>query len=117
MTMSISEIVEEAKKSPHGVLWYSERGPISISTTGEMTPAFTNQIPKFNMIKHLDMINDPPHYKGNNLQSIDIIEDFQLGFNLGNAIKYILRCDKKGQKTQDLDKAIWYLTRERDKTA
>jgi hypothetical protein len=63
----------------------------------------------------MDLVNHPPHYKGKTLQSIDIIEDFELGFNLGNAIKYILRSSKKGEKDQDLDKAIWYLQRERHK--
>ena len=62
--------------------------------------------------KH-DLVNHPPHYKGKrNLESIDVIEAFDLGFNLGNAVKYILRCNKKGNKIQDLDKAIWYLKRE-----
>ncbi len=60
----------------------------------------------------MDLVNNPPHYKGNKFESIDIIEDFNLGFNLGNAIKYILRCDKKGNKHQDLAKAIWYINRE-----
>ncbi len=61
-----------------------------------------------------DLVNHPPHYKGNKFESIDIIEDFSLNFNLGNAIKYILRCNKKGSKNQDLEKAIWYINREID---
>ena len=60
----------------------------------------------------VDLVNHPPHYKGKRFESIDIIEDFDLGFNLGNAIKYILRADRKGNKAQDLRKAIWYLERE-----
>lgn len=59
-----------------------------------------------------DMVNHPPHYKGNTLESIDVIEDFGLGFHLGNAVKYILRAGKKGDKVEDLKKAIWYLQRE-----
>lgn len=59
-----------------------------------------------------DLVNHPPHYQGKKFESIDIIEDFDLNFCLGNAIKYILRCDKKGSKKQDLEKAIWYLKRE-----
>ncbi len=59
-----------------------------------------------------DMVNHPPHYQGKKFESIDIIEDFELGFHLGNAIKYILRAGKKGNKIQDLKKAIWYLERE-----
>lgn len=61
----------------------------------------------------IDLVNHPLHYKSEaGLESIDVIEAFDLGFNLGNAVKYILRCNKKGNKIQDLDKAIWYLKRE-----
>lgn len=59
-----------------------------------------------------DPVNHPSHYQGKKFESIDIIEDFDLGFHLGNAIKYILRAGKKGNKVQDLKKAIWYLERE-----
>jgi len=46
-------------------------------------------------------------------QPIDVIEAFNLGFHLGNAIKYILRAGKKDSETLslDIDKAIWYLER------
>lgn len=57
-------------------------------------------------------IDKPSYYKGSNFEVIDIIEDFNLGFRLGNAIKYILRCGKKGKREDDLKKAIWYLERE-----
>lgn len=60
----------------------------------------------------MNMINNPPHYHGKRYECIDIIEDYSLGFHLGNAVKYILRCDKKGNKVVDLRKAIWYLERE-----
>ena len=62
-----------------------------------------------------EMVNHPDHYQGNKMEVIDIIEDYNLGFSLGNAVKYILRADKKGNKKQDLEKAIWYLQRELDK--
>lgn len=65
--------------------------------------------------KH-DLVNHPPHYKSKGgIESIDVIESFELGFNLGNAIKYILRCENKGNKKQDLEKARWYLNRELSK--
>ena len=57
-------------------------------------------------------VNHPNHYQGKTFEAIDIIEDYELNFNLGNAIKYILRCDKKENKKQDIEKAIWYLNRE-----
>lgn len=60
-----------------------------------------------------DMVNHPPHYKSESgLESIDVIEAFGLGFHLGNAVKYILRCEKKGAAVEDLKKARWYLDRE-----
>ena len=62
-------------------------------------------------------IDHPKHYQGTSMEVIDIIEDFDLNFNLGNALKYILRCDKKGNPIEDLDKARWYLSREMDRRA
>jgi hypothetical protein len=35
-----------------------------------------------------------------------------MGFNLGNAIKYIWRADEKGSALEDLRKAAWYVQRE-----
>lgn len=59
-----------------------------------------------------DMVNNPPHYKGPN--GIDVIENFGLNFNTGNAVKYILRAGRKdaAKHKEDLQKAIWYLNRE-----
>jgi len=61
------------------------------------------------------MVNHPDHYKGNKFEVIDIINDYKLNFELGNAIKYILRADKKENKKQDIEKAIWYLNHELSK--
>jgi hypothetical protein len=63
----------------------------------------------------VELVNSPLHYQGNRFEVIDIIDDFNLSFNTGNAIKYILRADKKGNKKQDLLKAIWYLEHELNK--
>jgi hypothetical protein len=35
-----------------------------------------------------------------------------MGFNLGNAVKYIWRCDLKNDEIEDLEKAVWYIQRE-----
>jgi hypothetical protein len=35
-----------------------------------------------------------------------------MGFNLGNAMKYIWRCDEKRDAIEDLKKARWYIDRE-----
>jgi hypothetical protein len=62
-----------------------------------------------------DVVNHPPHYQAGGLEVIDVIEGFALGFRLGNAVKYILRAGKKGDRLEDLKKAAWYLAREIDK--
>jgi len=59
-----------------------------------------------------EMVNHPVHYSQFSYEPIDVIEDWKLGFNLGNALKYISRCDSKGNPIQDLQKSIWYIQRE-----
>lgn len=66
-------------------------------------------------MKEADMVNSPAHYQGKAFEVIDIINDYDLNFELGNAIKYILRANKKGNKKQDLEKSIWYLQHELSK--
>ena len=57
-------------------------------------------------------MNHPEHYTWmQGLEVIDITE--QLNFNLGNVVKYVLRCDiKHPETTTDLKKAFFYLDRE-----
>ena len=54
------------------------------------------------------------HYKQGEFQPIEVIEDWNLGFCLGNAIKYIARAEHKGTKKKDLEKVLWYIQREID---
>ena len=61
---------------------------------------------------HTDMVNHPPHYTKGGIETIDFIEAKELGYNLGNVVKYITRADHKGDKHEDLCKARWYLNRE-----
>ena len=63
-------------------------------------------------MRNENLIDHPIHYQGNGIEVIDIIDSFNLNFNLGNSIKYILRADKKGNKKQDLEKALWYINHE-----
>ena len=65
-----------------------------------------------------DLVNHPPHYQGiadcphcgQQIEAISITERF--GFCLGNALKYILRAGKKGDRLTDLEKSRWYLDRQ-----
>lgn len=61
-----------------------------------------------------DMVNSPRHYKSaGGIEAIDVIESFELGYHLGNAVKYLLRAGKKTvSPIQDLRKARWYIDRE-----
>ena len=56
-----------------------------------------------------DMVNHPPHYTvhPSGVEAIEITR--HMNFNLGNAIKYVWRADLKGNATQDLQKAIFYI--------
>lgn len=65
-------------------------------------------------------INDPIepiHYGGkdNPFEVIKIIEHYNLGFCMGNVLKYILRAGKKepsiAKEIEDLKKSIWYINR------
>jgi len=58
-----------------------------------------------------EMVDHPDHYQGGKFEVIDIIEDFKLGFHLGNVVKYVLRAGKKDATVQELEKARWYLDR------
>ncbi len=64
----------------------------------------------------MSKVNHPSHYGGadNIYEAIKIIEAHNLNFNLGNAIKYILRAGIKdpNRRAEDLQKAEWYLKRE-----
>jgi len=59
-----------------------------------------------------DNVNHPRHYTEHpsGVECIQITE--HMGFNLGNAMKYIWRADLKGNQIEDLEKALWYINRE-----
>jgi thymidylate synthase len=55
-----------------------------------------------------EAVNHPAHYNPGPYEAYKVIEEYGLGFHLGNVIKYILRADKKGNTIEDLKKAQWY---------
>ena len=59
-----------------------------------------------------DPVNHPKHYTSHpsGVEVIQITE--HMNFNLGNAIKYIMRAELKGKQIEDLKKAAWYVNRE-----
>lgn len=61
----------------------------------------------------VDLVNHPPHYSAHP-SGVEVIELTEhLPFCLGNAVKYVLRHRHKGNPVQDLEKALWYLNRQR----
>ncbi len=60
-----------------------------------------------------DEINNPGHYtEGRDYEPIKVICDWELGFLLGNVVKYIARAGRKESRLQDLKKARFYLDEE-----
>jgi hypothetical protein len=59
----------------------------------------------------IEQVNHPQHYGGeeNLYEAIKVIDAWELGFSLGNTVKYISRAGKKDKELQDLKKALWYL--------
>lgn len=59
-----------------------------------------------------DNVNHPAHYT-KHPSGVECIQITQhMDFNLGNAMKYIWRCDLKKDAIEDLKKAQWYISQE-----
>ena len=56
-----------------------------------------------------DNVNHPKHYNFGRIEVITAIEDWNLDFHKGNAVKYVSRAGKKdpSKEIEDLQKAIW----------
>ncbi len=65
------------------------------------------------MTSEKQAVDHPAHYGGESsvYETIKVIEAWGLDFHLGNAVKYISRAGKKGDRLTDLEKAAWYLAR------
>lgn len=62
-----------------------------------------------------DVVDHPAHYTSHpsGVECITVTE--HMGFNLGNAVKYIWCADLKNDAIEDLRKAVWYVNREIDR--
>ena len=64
-------------------------------------------------INNMEQVNHPEHYGGkdNVYEAIKVIDAWELGFSLGNTVKYISRAGKKDptKELEDLRKAKFYL--------
>jgi hypothetical protein len=74
--------------------------------------------PNFN--GHYDEVNNPKHYNRGGLECIEAIEAMtekmsgDIAPHAANVLKYLWRCEYKNG-IQDIDKAIWYLNRLKDR--
>lgn len=85
---------------------------------GEQCPAWEDKVkwdPDDTIKAPTNVVQHPAHYTTGKIEVIDFILDQKLGYCLGNAIKYICRCNHKGNRRQDLEKAIQYLKFEIEK--
>jgi hypothetical protein len=97
---TVAKMQAEFKPAPHMLVDLTQH------KDGSITEKITMIEPAF------DPVNHPAHYKYGGIETIDFIEAKELGYNLGNVVKYITRADHKGNRKEDLEKAMWYLTRE-----
>jgi len=62
----------------------------------------------------VDSVNHPPHYTTGGIETLDVIrakmssDRFQ-GYLMGNVLKYLLRCEYKEKRLEDIKKAQFYL--------
>lgn len=84
----------------------------ALNTEDRTAPTTDMQLPIVMLDPSSDAVHNPAHYKVGGIETIDFIEAKGLNYNLGNVVKYITRADHKGDRRQDLQKAMWYLKRE-----
>lgn len=63
----------------------------------------------------MNNVEHPSHYNQGKYEPIEVINDWRLGFQLGNVIKYIARAEYKNNALEDLKKARFYLDYEINK--
>ena len=93
---------------------YKGRGPDGPSVTLEEMPGQTVEYP---LKRNDDPVAHPAHYTYGKIEVIDFIQDKDLNFALGNAVKYIVRAGHKAEQgmsdeekaIQDLEKAKQYI--------
>ena len=108
LELVVQEIIDEQGLNP-----IPQPFDVPPSVVAAAKPKQRMQSSQIEMIEpQADPVNHPPHYKAGGIETIDFIEAKKLNYNLGNVVKYITRADLKGNRKQDLEKALWYLNRE-----
>jgi bacterioferritin-associated ferredoxin len=115
--LKATQRVVEAKLNtlPHEAEVKRVKGLLNTITQGAVRRRIQGWNPDDNpnyLVRQVDVVNHPAHYKVGGIEVIDFIESKGLTYNLGNVVKYVSRADHKGNKLEDLKKAQWYLNRE-----
>lgn len=66
-----------------------------------------------------DPVNHPSHYTQGKVECIDAMEqvfgkEAVINFAICNCWKYLWRMDYKGNRNQDIEKAIWYFNKAKE---
>ena len=79
---------------------------VASNTNNDIQDAPINEPDKVN-----SSVNHPSHYNFGKYEVIDVINDWNLNFQRGNAIKYIARAGHKdsSKEVEDLEKARFYI--------
>ena len=98
------------KEMHEAVEYFKKKGHIMIDTIKDALSELTFEnnpgAAGSDCMNEFDTVHKPSHYaKGRRFEPKDVIADWELGFNLGNALKYISRCGRKGDPVEDLQKA------------
>jgi hypothetical protein len=93
------------------VAWRLSEKVASISVE-ELSEEPLQIVDKIDNVNTVDNVNNPSHYTSHKSGTECIEITRHMSFNLGNATKYIWRCDLKKDAIEDLRKAIFYLNDE-----
>ncbi len=113
---TVSQVAKETKSTTKYVYFVRWTDSNSKNKPSKITKAVTEMkatLDALDLIKDVDPVNHPPHYKTGGIETIDFIEAKDLNYRLGNVIKYVSRAGKKNSDpVEDLKKAQFYLNRE-----
>lgn len=88
------DIFHEMNMDMTFTIWFPDPKPMVTEETKEKLLEF-------------DSVHRPSHYtEGRKYEPRKVIADWELNFNLGNAVKYISRAGRKDDAVEDLRKAI-----------
>lgn len=113
--MTPAEQLEAGQKNNTEVMTASVSAPSGVSNPEGKVTITKPKKAKLSSTSSHDPVNHPKHYTEHpsGVECIQITE--HMGFNLGNALKYIWRADLKNNAIEDLQKAVWYINREIEK--